>query len=426
MHLLPEADARCLDVARSRFRGLRTPVQSIAKRKAVVVSLLCVAACLSAERALAGALDNSSVGARAIAMGSALVGIANDASAVYYNPAGLAFLASGTQVEAYGYLLFTTFEYENAGAVSLSNEKFGVPGLFAAHRFDRLAVGFGYYIPYGGGGTAYQDFMGSGIELKSAAGIQAFTASAAYQITPELSLGAGASLYAGVIDTRAPQPLSEPVPTIAEYESHYSGVSGYGWNLGVLYQATDALSIGVSAISPTRLRTSGEERVRIPDFGVDATNDSELELGAPWYVTAGIGYRPHPGLTLGLTACWMNWSDEKEAIISHGSAARDTRVATHYKNSYRVSVGMEYVASSRLTLRAGLKYVPGATEDGQLVPSSNDVDVWVPSLGVGYRLGKSLQLDLSAYYVSGRRTQQGQEVFDQDHTVVVAGLRWVP
>jgi long-chain fatty acid transport protein len=374
--------------------------------------------------ALAGALDNSFVGTRAIAMAGAFTGIASDASAVYFNPAGLAFLASdATHFEVYGYLSLTKFRYENAGALFESNEKFPVPGLFAARGFDRFALGFGYYIPYGGGGTAYQDFMGTGIELKSAAGVQAFTAAAAYKITPQLSVGAGVSMFVGVVDTKAPQTISQPVPALVDYESAYNGRSGYGWNLGVLYKPTDALSIGGSVISPSSVRMDGEERVRIEAFGADATNDSEIELGVPWYFAAGLGYKVHPGLTLGLSACWMNWSDEREVIITHDSTDESTRVATHYKNSYRVSVGMEYVASKKLTLRAGLKYQPGATEDDYLIPSSNDVDLIVPSLGVGYRFGRA-EIDLAAFYVSGRRTTHGQESFDQDHVMVVAGLRW--
>jgi len=395
------------------------------RKRVVVLSALCLAACISADRAHAGALDNSFVGARAIAMAGAFTGIANDASAVSYNPAGLAFLASGgTQVEAYGYVSLTKFTYENAGAVFESHEKPVVPGLFAAHAFDRFALGFGYYIPYGGGGTAYQDFMGTGIELKSAAGVQAFTAAAAYKITPQLSVGAGVSMFVGVVDTRAPQTIRQPVPALVDYESEYNGRSGYGWNLGVLYKPTDALSVGVSVISPSSVRMDGEERVRIPAFGADATNDSEIELGVPWYFAGGLGYRVHPGLTLGLSACWMNWSNQEEVIITHASTDASTRVATYYKNSYRVSVGMEYVASKKLTLRAGVKYQPGATEDDYLIPSSNDVDLVVPSVGVGYRLGRAWELDLAAFFVIGRRTTHGQEAFDQDHVMVVAGVRW--
>jgi long-chain fatty acid transport protein len=386
---------------------------------------VCLAFCLGEDRALAGALDNSFVGTRAIAMAGAFTGIANDPSAVYFNPAGLAFLESdGTPFEVYGYLSFTKFRYENAGTLFESHEKPLVPGFFAARRFDRFALGFGYYIPYGGGGTAYPDFMGSGIELKSAAGVQAFTAAAAYQITPRFSVGAGVSMFVGVVDTRAPQAIRQPVPAIADYESQYNGRSGYGWNLGVLFKPTQALSVGVSVISPTSVRMDGEERVRIEAFGVDATNDSAIELGTPWYVSAGIAYRLHPGLTLGLSASWMGWSNEDAVIIAHDGSAESTRVLTHYENSYRVSVGMEYAASPKLTLRAGLKYQPGATEDDYLVPTANDVDLVVPSLGVGYRVGKALELDLATFLVMGRRTTHGQESFDQDHVMVVAGLRW--
>jgi long-chain fatty acid transport protein len=396
-------------------------------RHAVVLSAVCLAACIPPERAVAGALDNSFVGTRAIAMAGAFTGIASDASAVYFNPAGLAFLErDATHFEVYGYLSLTKFTYENAGALFESNEKFPVPGLFAARRFDRFALGFGYYIPFGGGGTAYQDFMGTDIELKSAAGIQAFTASAAYAITPSLSVGGGATLYVGVVDTRAPQTISQPVPALVDYESEYDGRSGYGWNLGLLYKATDALSVGVSVISPTSVRMEGEERVRIEAFGADATSDSDIELGTPWYVTAGLGYRLHPGLTLGLSAAWMSWSKEDEVIIGHGGTAESTRVPTNYKNSYRVSVGLEYAASKKLALRAGLKYQPGATEDEYLIPSANDVDLVVASLGIGYRVGKSLELDLAAFFVNGRRTTHGQESFDQDHVMVAAGVRWGP
>jgi len=41
-------------------------------------------------------------------------------------------------------------------------------------------------------------------------------------------------------------------------------------------------------------------------------------------------------------------------------------------------------------------------------------------------VGKSLELDLATFSVSGRRTTHGQESFDQDHVMVAAGVRWGP
>lgn len=390
-----------------------------------LLGALCLLGALRAERAVAGALDNSSVGARAIAMGSAFTGLANDASAIYFNPAGLAFLPAGTQVEAFGYVSFTGFEYENAGALYESSEKFPVPGLFAAHRSGRLGLGFGAYVPFGGGGTAYPDFLGTGIELKNTAGIVATGPTVAWALSPSLAVGGGVALHFGVLDSHVPQPIREPVPTVADYESHYSGVSGWGWNLGVLYKPAPVLSLGLNVSGPSDETIGGDETVRIEAFGVETTSPSTVELGTPWYVSGGVGYEPRPGLSLAFSACWMGWSSEKEVVITH-AAGPDTRVPTSYVDSWRVAIGAEYAASERLSLRAGLKYVPGATQEGYLVPSANDVDVWVASVGAGVRLGKRLQLDLAAYHVSGRRTQQGQESFDQDHTMAVFGLRWGP
>jgi long-chain fatty acid transport protein len=391
---------------------------------AASLATLCLA-CLPTAPARAGALDNSSVGARAIAMGSAFTGLANDASAVYFNPAGLAFLAAGTQVDAYGYLSFTGFEYENAGRRFESSETFPVPGLFVGHRSGRLGLGFGAYVPFGGGGTAYPDFMGAGIELKNTAGIVAVGPAVAWALSPGLAVGGGVALHYGVLDSRAPLPIPGPVPTIADYSSDYRSVSGWGWNLGVLYKPAPVLSLGLNVSGPSDESMDGEETMRIDAFGIETTSASTVELGTPWYVSAGLGYEPRPGLTLAVSACWMGWGSETEVVITH-AAGPDTRVPTHYEDSWRVALGAEYVASRRLSLRAGLKYVPGATQEGYLVPSANDVDVWVASLGAGVRLGKRLELQLAAYHVSGRRTEQGRESFDQDHTMAVLGLRWGP
>ena len=41
-------------------------------------------------------------------------------------------------------------------------------------------------------------------------------------------------------------------------------------------------------------------------------------------------------------------------------------------------------------------------------------------------LREHTSLPVAAYHVSGQRTQQGQESFDQDHTMAVFGLRWGP
>ncbi len=395
-------------------------------KRAVVLWVLCASFGVHADRAVAGALDNSFVGARAIAMGGAFTGIANDASAVYYNPAGLGFLAPrATRAEASGYLSLTEFTYENAGTVFESHEKPIVPGLFAAHRFDRFALGFGYYIPYGGGGTAYPDFLGTGVELKSAAGVQAFTAAAAYKITKRLSAGAGVSMFVGVVDTRAPQTISQPVPAIVDYESEYNGRSGYGWNLGA---ALPGHRLGERRAGRDQLEQRPDGWRGAREHPGVRRGDDERQPDRARSALVFHGRRRLPAASR-THARSVRLLDELERPAGSGDRPRRRRprrltVATHYKDSFRASVGLEYAASRKLVLRGGLKYQPGATEDDHLVPSANDVDLLVPSVGVGYRIGSALQLDLAAFFVIGQRTSHGQESFDQDHVMLVVGLRW--
>ena len=59
------------------------------KRGRVVFSVV-ILLCFLSSMALANGLNLNSIGTRALAMGGAFVGLADDFSAIYWNPAGIA------------------------------------------------------------------------------------------------------------------------------------------------------------------------------------------------------------------------------------------------------------------------------------------------------------------------------------------------
>jgi long-chain fatty acid transport protein len=61
-----------------------------------------------------GGWNNTLMGARAIAMGAAFAGVADDPSAIYYNPAGLAFQNSRFNLSIDGFYIMPTHEYVSA------------------------------------------------------------------------------------------------------------------------------------------------------------------------------------------------------------------------------------------------------------------------------------------------------------------------
>ena len=109
---------------------------------------------------------------------------------------------------------------------------------------------------------------------------------------------------------------------------------------------------------------------------------------------------------------------------------------THEKNFHRGIVFPSYeLITSDISTEAfpipynpglsvfGLKYVQGATEDEGLNPSSDDVDLVIPSIGVGYNVTESLEVDVAGAYVIGFEKEYLSQKFDQDHFIVLSGAK---
>ncbi len=99
--------------------------------------------------ASAGGLSTSGQGSRALGMGGAFTAIADDASAIYYNPAGM-MQNRGSEIMAGAGLGAPEVSYEMpGGAVQKSSKRWEAPWLFAAHRLSfRASVGGGAYCPF--------------------------------------------------------------------------------------------------------------------------------------------------------------------------------------------------------------------------------------------------------------------------------------
>ena len=64
------------------------------RRRSILFFLcvLCLGVCISGETCLAGGFDNGIIGPRGPGTGTAFAGLADDPSAIFYNPAGVVLL----------------------------------------------------------------------------------------------------------------------------------------------------------------------------------------------------------------------------------------------------------------------------------------------------------------------------------------------
>lgn len=376
------------------------------KRKALKISLV-ILLCFAASISLSGrGLDNSAIGIKGISMAAAFFGIADDASAIFYNPGGLVFLEQNSwNAEVYNFFVNSKFTYGTPLIESKSNKTFAIPGFFAAKNFKKLAFGLGTYLPIGGGGVDYKNFMGSPYDLKSRLGLYCVSPTISYKILPKLSLGAGLCIYYGQIKS-----------TVTDVDTEYSGQAGYGANIGIMFKPTKTWSFGCSVRTPVSVKMSGTTEA----MGLKI--DSDVEFKLPYYFSFGIGWRPDPGLTIGFSVVHILWGDmDKMTFTTMGIK---NEVLTNYKDSWIAGLGVEYIVSARLKARTGVNYYQGSTTEAGLSPESNDVDLFSSTLGFAYSITKGIELNVTGIITFGVSRDYNFQTFDQDHKLLLVGFRF--
>ena len=189
-------------------------------------------------------------------MAGAFVAIANDPTAIFHNPAGLAWL-EGTQIS------FGTTLIRPKNALNLANwpdpAYINVPGesqwfypstFYISHKInDRLAAGFGFFSPYGLGTKWPEDYPLKYISYSADMKTFFFNPTLAYKVSENFSVGAGISYVHSTIAFKLIElelvdigpMVGMPFPVYALVDIPVAlEASGNGWgiNAGALYAVT--------------------------------------------------------------------------------------------------------------------------------------------------------------------------------------------
>jgi long-chain fatty acid transport protein len=175
-----------------------------------------------------------------------------------------------------------------------------------------------------------------------------------------------------------------------------------------LTEENDGLSIVGTDTVRTQLYYSG-----VDDALVRRTNpphsvsEYEFDLDLPAQIGAGIAIRPTNRLTLAFDAVMTFWSSIDEWRIKmtgenedgepglNGGTSRITEVVVpfEWEDQFRLSGGIEYLATEKLTLRGGSYYDAAAAADETFSPNfPNDGDAIGITGGFAYSVDGHLEL----------------------------------
>lgn len=411
----------------------------------VWVLLLCVFLGLRGVSHGAG-FKVSEQGAKAMGMGNAFAAQADDASALYFNPAGIAFLP-GIQVNV-GALGILVPQTEFRGTTPLSGtppldtgtdvvtersrrDILIAPTLYATYSLDTIPLSFGLGInaiyplsktwddssvfrnqvqiawikPINFQPTVAYRF--EGLDLAVAAGIDVTYAMVSLQ----------KSLYSPAIDPTA------PAPPFGAYELGSLGLDGtatdVGYNLGVLWKPRSDVSFGLAYRSKITLHVKGQanylattptgmgaiglaDSALFPYTRARASSDASTSLTLPDSIDLAVAWRPTDRVTLEFDATRTGWSSFKKLEFHFDSpqfaAFNNQPDPRNWRDVWSYKFGGQYQVNPRLALRAGYSFDETPVPDQTVDPLLPDADRHSFSLGagIGHTLGT---LDLAYMWV---------------------------
>lgn len=366
-------------------------------------------------------------GNRGMAMGGAFTAVADDPSALFWNPAGIVFQQDkGVQLMA-GFTLingpqdfYGDSPYPGAGYVTSQEDQWFYP----PHAYlvlpvgDRVSLGFGMMAPFGLGTWWDEDFAGRYISKRVDLKLFNLTAVASFKVSEHLAVGVGVDYAVGQIDLTRNigfiNPYTQRVEDVGQVHLYTDGLGNdaFGWNASFLAKLGYGFSLGALYRSNLDMEFEGygsftQYATGYPDFdAILATQipfhenaDLRTAIDFPDMWVVGLSWTGER-LTISAQYSEQGWSSFQTLPIEFVDYPHLNEVVEeYYEDSNTIRAGLEFRVNDSWALQAGY------LEDETPQP----VESMSPLLGDGDRTGYSAGLS----WIHGRmRTDLGYMYLD--------------
>lgn len=398
-------------------------------------------------------------------MGRAGTGTASpcaDASAIFYNPAGI--IGSGRGVLSAGLTYIGpkgNFTNDITGNKSeMNNLKFYIPHLYYARDLGGgYSAGLGVFAPYGlttDWGNSFEGrFLGYKSKIQSIYVQPTFAA----RITSTIKVGGGFDFSFVTVNLRQRADLwsTTLAPGVtggnlgfakgtdfADINLEGKG-TGVGFNLGVMWQAHPRVALGLRFLSqqeiyinkadatitqifqPGLVLAGGNplgkpagtpvDSVLAPQFrttGALVNQTGSTKLTFPSQLVFGVTVKATPRLNILGDVQWVNWK-KFETLALQFERLPQRIITESYVNTVGYRIGGEYMVNDKYTARIGFLSHGAAAPDQTVTPNLPEGPRTEYTAGVGATLSPKLHLDVSYQYIDqadrrGRTTDGGLAV----------------
>ncbi|NJM79966.1 MAG: transporter [Flavobacterium sp.] len=362
---------------------------------------------LAGSVAFAGGYRVSIQGQKQLAMGHTGVAVVGSAETAFFNPAGMAYLENKFNLSVGGSALMAKTRFQNSQYNwTASSDNLGTPlNLYATYRLtDWLTAGLAVYTPYGSAVEWEQDWQGAylvnNIDLK-AIFIQP---TVSVRIGEHFSIGGGPIYATGSVNfNRNLQPAGGVLGN-ADVTLDASGISAWGYNVGMMFNPTEDFRLGLNYRSEITMEARGGEAtfadVPVIAQGTFSNTKFDADLPLPGEVTAGLSYQVTDKWLVAFDYNYTLWSVYKSLDVDFEKAdIPDSKNPRNYKNSSAFRFGTQYIANDKFTFRAGYYIDESPVQDGYFAPETPRNDGMGFTGGLTYQFSKNFGVDVSFLYL---------------------------
>jgi long-chain fatty acid transport protein len=339
----------------------------------------------------ASGLGNSYAGAAAAA---------EDASTIFYNPAGMSLLPSGMQVSAGLALINLSAKFSDSGSsappgiASLGGNGGNAGGLsavpnlyFAMDLAKNWKFGVGVSVPFGLKTEYDPTWVGRFQAIKSDIKTYNINPSVSYKLDDKTSFGFGLNYQKIDAELSRAVVLGANVEGVAVVKGDDTS---WGFNAGAMYQPTPDTRLGVSYRSSIKYNVSGTVSVT----GAPALNgNATVDIKMPDTFSIALNHRLDSKWTLLGDVTRTGWAKIKDLTIVTSNGQPPDVTQENFKNTWRVGVGATYRYRDDWSMKMGLAFDQSPVNDTDRTARLPDNNRMWLSFGGQYRLSKDGTLD---------------------------------
>lgn len=380
-------------------------------------TVLLLFVCLAATTSFGGGYQVGLHSVRNIGMGLIGTSLSYDASSLFYNPGGAAFVNEKWSFSGGISVIIArgTFQSRDVNYQATLKHELNTPFYFYAafKPTKNLSLGIAVNTPYGNK-LAWQDDTGpdwQGRYLIKDISFKAITyqPTISYKFKNIIGIGVGLVYATGTVDMNKNIPLEG---ANGDGTLHIKGsTSSFGFNAGIMVHPDKGWSIGVDYRSKIEMKVKGADATfTVPQSLATnfPNNKVDVMLPLPANLDLGVSYEfgKRKQWMIGVNFCEVFWSTYDSLVFDFQTktpAVNRTATAALYMDQLIERIGAQYKINDMVTIRAGGYYDPSPVSGGYLNPQTPSLDEIGLTCGLSVYPFKGFSIDASFLYLMGKK-----------------------